>query len=696
MGLLRKISDALSPRKNKVRQEVGSTALQVWAQCSDYENLFAQVRPLVDEMLTVEVFGVGRNHARLPMSRTPELSALYDPNQDMSRTEFLDAVLSTWLTEREVNIHVHKNQHGTIQGYTILPVGCRQRQSDGSNIFYANYLGGAETLGDDEVMTLRFTRSPRNPDKGVSPATAAHYWAVIDDLVAQYQRAFFENGAVPATITFITASSKESYEAKRRELESGLKGARNRNKTIYAWRQLLDDNSTGDEIEVKTIQGNNSTLALKDIIEIVTNKLNMAFGVSNFIMGDDSSAKYDNAELSDQQFTKRRVFPALIKFWSSFQHELDRVTGGLGYAIDFELEIPELTDRLRTQAETRRIEAQVKQLHSDTENNKATLLMTLVQAGATPVSACQATGLITRPWIEVAESIFERAEQQLSQPEPEVPLLLQANHDGHKCTVERTTDSEYEPVFASTEVMERKIYEELVKYAEEITDAVMNQNPIAGRQEVFDAVMAELVKEIDAGAVGAYKVMEKEFASGVIKAELVAELKKGVSGLSYTEQAIRDRLSLIFDNYEVAVQEAAENIIKESLAEGVTQNELKRRLESIVPKARAETIARNETHYAVMASEYDSVGELCRKYDAEAELEWVAHIDERTCPVCRAMDGKKVKLGEAWNREVITSDGEQVEFPHNAYNLNGRMCNAHSRCRCAFAVKVTRQPDVGN
>lgn len=694
MGLLQRISDAIGRGKTEVRQEVSSSNLLVRSKCSDYENLFAQVRPLVDEMITVKVFGVGKSGGILHSAQTPELRVLDDPNQDMSRISFLDTVMTTWLTEREVNIRVHFDDRRHVNGYTILPVGCRQRQSDGTNIFYVNYLGGSEILSEDEVMTLRYSRLPRNPDKGVSPATASHYWAVIDDLVAQYQQAFFENGAVPATITFITASSKESYEAKRRELELGLKGARNRNKTIYAWRQLLDDNTTGDEIEVKTIQGNNSTLALKDIIEIVTNKLNMNFGVSNFIMGDDSSAKYDNAELSDHQFTKRRVFPALVKFWSEFQHELDRIVGGLGYAIDFEIEIPELTDRLKTQADTRKVDAEIKQLESDTENNKASLLVSLVQAGADPLSACQATGLITRPWVQVAETVYQRTEEQLSQS-AETPLLLESTHDhDHDENNCRTVDA-FEPVFTASEKPEKAIYDELVKYAEQITLAVLAGNALVDRDEVFAAVMGILSKSIDLGSENAYKALKKEFTEKTIKNEITEQLKNGVSGLAYTTQSIERRLGEILDGFEDATKNKAAEIIQTSLNEGVTRAELTERLAEAVPKARADTIARNEVHFAEIASEYDTISDICAKYDAEAELEWVAHIDERTCPVCRAMDGKKVKLGEAWGSEIVTKDGEQLEFVHSAYNLNGKMCNAHSRCRCAFAVKVTRQPNVG-
>lgn len=347
MGIFSRLLDRNSGSSNSVEQEITSNQIRVNPLCSNYENLFAQIRPLVDEMKAVRPYGVGRNGARLDRARTPELALLDSPNDTMGWVDFIDTCFVIWLTESELNIHVHRDRRGKVLGYSILPVRSREVLTDGQNIFKYQDRGYTKALTDNEVMTLRFSRSPMNIDKGVSPSSSVLIWAQIDDLIAQYQRAFFQNGAVPATLTFIKASTREKYEAKRQELESKLHGARNKNKTIYIWRQFLDDGTTGDEIEVKTIQGSNNTLALSELIGVVNDKLNKSVGVSDFILGDDSSAKYDNAELSDLQFTKRRVYPALLSFWSSFQHELDRIVGGLGYGIQFDLDIPELTDRLR-------------------------------------------------------------------------------------------------------------------------------------------------------------------------------------------------------------------------------------------------------------------------------------------------------------------------------------------------------------
>ena len=389
MSLFTRLQDAVRKKKSRNFAQELSNQFFLSPICSDYENLFAQVRPLIDEMKCVMPYGVGKNGARLPESRTPELAWLRNPNDDMGWAEFADLMFATWLTEDELDIHLWRDKRGNVIGYTIIPPECRIYLGYGRWEWQVMTTEGMEVLDEEQVMRLRFSRSPRDIQRGVSPASAVKVWAQIDDLIAQYQKAYFENGAIPATITFITASTEEKYLATRKELERNLKGARNRNKTVYAWIQF--DNDTGqsvDQVEVKTIQGNNSTLAIKEIVDIVNDRLNKSIGVSNFILGDDSSAKYDNAELSDHQFTKRRVYPALVSFWNQFQHELDRLLGGLGYGISFDIEIPALTEREKAKAEIGRIRGEA--------------LVNLISAGSSAEAAVQALEL-PDDWLAAAQ-----------------------------------------------------------------------------------------------------------------------------------------------------------------------------------------------------------------------------------------------------------------------------------------------------
>lgn len=687
MGMWQNLKDALGAVNRRAVQEVNTSAFSLSPTLSNYENLFAQVRPLVDEMKVVEPFGVSSSGSRLPMSRTPELQVLYAPNDQMGWSDFMDTMLSTWLTEDELLIHVHRNgNRGRIYGYTFVPPESRIRIGDET---YYQFMDGDKLvrLSEDEVMVLRYSRNPRNVMKGVSPVSSVSLWAQIDDLVAQYQRAFFENGAVPATITFITASTRDKYEEKRRALEMGLKGARNRNKTIYAWRQMLDDGRTGDEVEVKTIQPANSTLAIKDLNYVITDRLNKAIGVSNFILGDDSSAKYDNAELSDHQFTRRRVYPALVSFWSQFQHELDRITGGLGYAISFELEMPELTEKQKALAEIEKIKAEEAHTLESTKATDAATLVSLIQAGAEPTSALKALGL-GRQWEDLAKSLTAPSTQATAQTNVNSDSVKKKTVD--HLEIKSIIDALPRPKFGPDEAEVERIYNLLMLVAEDY--AQENQ---VNLDEISNEILNTLRALAEQGALeGAEHLAELEFDRPSVHEAIEEIVKRGVSDLG---QEFYDNLELrvrdIVDNYNIFARDTIREVLATSRRENWSAKQIRAALEVVMPRARAEMIARNETHHVINSGRMAMDDEIAKNYGLSILVEWNAHIDSRTCAYCREMDGTKVPLGEAFPdhvhvEEIDEETGEviikQVTVDPSIYNDFGKTPDAHPNCRCTF------------
>lgn len=728
-----RVDTQIRRKRGVVVQEQGMANFCIAAIASQYENVFSQVRPLINEMKTIFPYGVGGNGAKLPVSRTPELVVLKDPNDDMGWADFADLAFATWLTEDELNIRVHFNGRRVI-GYTVLPPSDTAPIYDGEGrrLFTVQRRGGAyETITSDEVMTLRYSRLPRDLDRGVSPATSVKVWAQIDDFIAQYQRAYFENGAKPATIMIIKASTEEKFKNKQRELEEQLRGASNRNKTLYLWHQFLSDGSGADQVEVKTIQGSNAELAIKELSEIVSDRLNKAYGVSNFLLGDDSSAKYDNAELSDQVFTKRRVYPSLQMFWSEFQHELDRIffaqgIGGLGYAIQFTLEIPELTDRLKTRAETEQIQAEIRREDKKANAEVATAtvqsLITLIGAGAGSDDAIRALGLNPEKWGGVAENIFERQENVTSaqalanlptvraaeatsnpsnptgldeKPNKILSIPEKSSHDVQKsatCGCDRckrhTTDikfkENYEPEFDLPDEQNIKdVYDILINLAEQ----EMSGQPAADLEAVKQAINQKLYEASQYGALGGAKFLQ----TLALGRDIEAALKK-VAETSYTpsDAAIKAQEARTNELVKSFSDEAREAYLEiKAKSEGYTQAELKKALSDAVPRNRAEAIARTETHSAINAGRLDLDQYISETYGVKFELVWDAHLDSASCEYCAAMDGSVTPLGEAFPATVI-KDGITYTFEHTVWNDHGRIPQAHTKCRCTFNERVVR------
>lgn len=696
MGLLTRLQDVTRRKKSRDFAKELSNNFLLSPLCSGYENLFAQVRPLIDEMKVVMPYGVTDRGKPLPLSKTPELEWLRNPNDDMGWSEFADLMFATWLTEEELDIHAWKDKRGKIIGYTVLPIQSRRYLGYGRYEWQVMTTEGLEVLTEDDVIRLRFSRSPRDIQKGVSPASSVSIWAQIDDLIAQYQRAYFENGAIPATITFITASTKEKYEDTRRELESNLKGARNRNKTVYAWRQFDNDEGKSiDQVEVKTIQGNNSTLAIKEIVEIVNDRLNKSIGVSNFILGDDSSAKYDNAELSDHQFTKRRVYPALVSFWNQFQHELDRITGGLGYGISFDLEIPELTERVKARAEIAKVRAES--------------LVNLISAGATGANAVQALGL-PDAWLPTANDIYNKGlvgdlnspiEVDYKASEPTKPTSATVDEaqplgkelkaevkDEKSCSCHHSID-ELPPMTKD----EKKLYDILVKYAEQLVD---NPDMTLNPDKLSEDMVQLLLEDAKQGKIDGAKAIEL-LQEGDIANEIAKTITKGDIFVSKSlTKRITSRASKLSKGYSAYAQD----IVLETLAgnENLSASEIKSKLQEVMPRERAEMIARNETLYAIRSGRLEEDQELAKKYDLKIKLVWRTSGDSDVCAVCASMEGKETILGDAFPNHHIAGESltkEQLEkyklkatdeliWEHTSWNDKGKSPDAHVNCRCYF------------
>lgn len=681
MGLFSRVRDAVAQKKNRAYQET-QNKFYLDALCSAYENVFAQVRPLVNKMKTVVPYGVkpvGKTARALPVQRTPEIAALLDPNDEMGWAEFADTMFVTWLTEDELNIHAWRDKRGVVYGYSVLPVGARKTLGGVTYFEFATDEGGVRRLEKDEVMTLRYSRNPRQLDKGVSPASAIFAWTQIDDLIAQYQKAYFENGAVPAYITTIRASSREKFEAKKKEMEGGFKGARNRNKTLFIWRQYLDDGSESDEVEVRTIQGNNSTLALKEILEAVENKINKAFGVSNFVMGDDASAKYDNAELSARNFAENHVAPALESFWNQFQHELDRICDGIGYAITYDYDIPELTDREKTRAET--------------AQKTTGTLKNMIESGATPSAAVAALELDDK-WLEVADGFYNRVLAGIKTSfnnDKTKNAAKNATHTTKASTTDKasvTKDAiEYTAVFGEDEADAKKVYDVLLKMLRDSINEALEEG-----EEVSEEAISELVEEIlnvgldqaNAGSKLGAENLRGLLAGSSAGDEIFKQLEN--DGFHVTEEfkeKWHERTERVVNNYHEEVRDTLREALDVARENGVSREELRRELEQAVPRVRAEMIARTETAEAFREGRLETDDYIAKKYDLKIGKVWRTHMDERTCEVCEAMDGQVVELHEAFPDHVETEDGV-VTFEHSGWNRDGESPNAHPLCRCDF------------
>lgn len=325
---------------------------------NQYENGYGSITKIVNAFMDVLPYTVNAEGVRVPSNVH---NRLYHPNGDMSSMDFRQALGVMSLVHDRVFILVWR-----IEGGVAKPGGEITPDNLGGFTFLENpvvtisdnkkfYTSAGKTYTENEVIELKDI-NPYNLHKGYSPAKAASKWATIDDYIAAYQTGFFRNGAVPAGQFIITAASPEEFNNEVDKLEAKHKGAGKNNNIVYVHRPTdREGKPSNAKIEWVPFQVQNKDMSLEAIFEQANNKIDSVYGVPAEIRGMLSNSNYASVNVAERIFIKYVVKPFTKKVWTRFTHQLNRITGGLGVAISFELEVPGLVDEEKVEEETKKI-----------------------------------------------------------------------------------------------------------------------------------------------------------------------------------------------------------------------------------------------------------------------------------------------------------------------------------------------------
>jgi phage portal protein BeeE len=329
----------------------------------EYASQFPNIRSIANEYMTIRPYAIDGNGKEV---KHPALDALYHPNQKDSSVLFAEKIAVSTLSLPITYILVWRNEGGeakpggnfgvkgrNIAGYTFLErPGIEVR--DGKKY----YKVGAQTFTELEVMELPGGTKPSDLYAGYSPSQAAARWSTLDSYIADFQKGFFENGAIPAGQFVITSVSKQDFEDTVEKLKESHRGAGKNNNVTYTPRPVDPNTQKPADAKIEWIpyQQSNKDIDFEPLLKHVDNRLSEAYGVSSIIKGVDSSAKYSNAEVSENGFAKRAVNPLALRNYTQITHELNRITGGLGVAITYRYQIPAISDAEKVKAETKSLE----------------------------------------------------------------------------------------------------------------------------------------------------------------------------------------------------------------------------------------------------------------------------------------------------------------------------------------------------
>lgn len=326
-----------------------------------YDNNFPNITRIAESFAEVEPFAVDSNGNRI--DKNPHLlDVLYNPNEEMSGSDFWETLIVMMLVHPIVYLLVWHEERGN-----LIPGGPVNRDNIAGITFMENvtstnvggvttYYCGNQTYGKSDILALSLNVNPYSLASGYSPSIAAKKWATVDDYIADYQSGYFANGAVPSGQFVITAKSVEEFNDIVDGMQQAHRGPRNANNVQYVHRPVsqIDGKPVGAQVEWIPFSQPSDAKTLQAIFDQANKKLDMDFGVPQEVKGYLQNSNYASAEVAEYVFSRYVLYPKLKKVYAKMTHELNRVTGGLGFALSFDFEFPVLTDTRKAQADTLR------------------------------------------------------------------------------------------------------------------------------------------------------------------------------------------------------------------------------------------------------------------------------------------------------------------------------------------------------
>lgn len=621
-----------------------------------YDNTFPNITRIAEAFAEVMPYAIDANGDRLT-EQPRAIQTLYNPNKQMSGVEFFETIAVMSLVHNKAYIlcwHEENRQAvaggsitaNNICGFTFLE-NPKVETIKGETRYTVKDINGKDiTYTENEVIELSMNVNPYAISTGYSPSMASKKWSNIDDAIADFQNGFFQNGAVPAGEFIITAPTVDAYNEIVEELKHKHRGAGSNNNVVYVHKPI--DTTTGvpmnAQIEWVPFAQANKDMTLQALFDQANKKIDMDFGVPQEVKGYLQNSNYASVEVADYIFARRVVYPKLVKIWSKFTHELNRITGGLGCAISFDYEMPVLVETRKNQIET---------------------LLLATNAGYTLDSAVDALQL-PKSFLKLArENENKPAEEQLEVQDTELTEMAEQKAlNGIKTlnTKEITASPKVQRVvedYTAEQIATAQNEEDFdeKKKAEEFKKAMM-------------VVILLLLNEYG----------EEQYATGTSQLKASGYDTENLKGFSIPEvvkTAYEAYLADVCLSYTEDTSESIKRVLEQGEAEGWSKEQIKEKLGDIMNTDawRINRIVNTETHRAEQMAKLTAMKELAEETGAVILKQWnVNPLTPNPCEECIALDGVQLPLDEDFGDFSAGSDN---------------VADAHPNCHCYLTFIIT-------
>jgi phage portal protein BeeE/phage FluMu protein Com len=697
---------------------------------NQYENGYASIQAITNQFIMIEPFALDANGK--PVKNANVMNVLARPNHSMSGLKFREALSIMCLVHNKVYIRVWHNAgkatERNITGLTFME-GVHEYQDEKGTVYQTPQ---GEILRDDEVIKL-MSINPYNLSAGYSPAAAARRWATLSDHVAAYQTGFFENGAVPSGQFSIPASSDAEFKEIVRNLQDKHRGSSRNGNVVYSRASI--DPVTGqvgtNSINWIPFNTNNKDLSLQEIFSQANKMMDSVYAVPSSIRGDSTESTYQNSSADQRNFIDYGIRPFATKIWTQFTHELNNITGGLGYLIAVEVKTPHIAEEDKAFAEA--------------QATSTSTLMSLLNAGYTLESAVMALKLdesfldLDKPQVDTVEDIEEVDEGDEVEDAPDdeknkalEPITVNCKHCGrymfkatgtvvaedvpcpkckavsnYKIVSELGNEATHHFTYKETEPKDWKMVAKSKEMSTEQIELIQNKVASIIRKQMEDQInrvdtKTKALGEEDEAKAKLYAeeilvTVQPVIATEGMKQYLLARTIEGISGENLNDFVLDEKqmtkyrkyLHNVLKSYSEDTEKSIKKSLEDSVGNNLPINEVQRNLQGIMQtdEWRVRRLALTETNRAGNAGSIYAMEKVQK--DAGIKIEKVWQVRGDACEYCRAMSGTSVGVEDTFVEKGATIDGaDGGQLTNNFVSMD--VPTAHSNCGCYCIYKVVK------
>jgi len=461
---------------------------------------------------------------------------------------------------------------------------------------------------------------------------------------------------------------------------------------VYTPRPI--DQNTGKEahaqIEWIPFAQSNKDIDFKNLFEQTNKRIDMAYGVSQFIKGVDDAPNYATAEVSEAGFAKRAVKPLALRIYTTITHELNRITNGLGVAITFKYEIPAIADAEKVKAETRTLDANIV----NTLITAGWSLNSIVDALQLPQSYKLLKKEEVTAVIENDKPDVDDGGEVNNSPDPsKIDTFSNSIHQhngGCSCTNPKaTTDDTYQKRIKS---VARKFMQSQIDKA--IADVEKENNPtneVSGdyTNDDLETFTTEALLVITSLLIDKGSIQYEEGIQIVLNAGLNADMLTGFALTQDKLDAYKAYLTNVGKSYASDTQTAIQSVLSKAKIEELTYKDIQKNLKNLtsLEEWRVTRLARTETARA------GGEASLYAMEDIQAETGYIVKKIWNTsgvdpCEFCRTMASTDaISVSSAFVQVGGRINGVDGGILTNDF-VDMNTANAHPNCNCYLTWEV--------